>query len=96
MRYTLALTFAIFALISNVSAVSESDVNDDPHVAADIRKQKEAAFRATYNEFDGQYHVDGSSYNKGDGIRVRGINKMAQMKKHHHHGKHHNKKSHKK
>jgi len=57
-----------------VSAVSESDVNEDPFVAADNKK---AAFNARFNTFDGLLHeTDGSSYNKGDGIEVRGVNKF--------------------
>ena len=63
---------------SSFVQIGKSDVNDDPHMAADARKVKTAAFKSKYNEFDGQIHeTDGSSYNKGDGVEVRGINKMA-------------------
>ena len=66
MRYTLALTFAVFALISNVAAVTESDVNENPYTAAYTKSE---AYKAKFNVFDGQIHeTDGSSYNKGDGI----------------------------
>ena len=133
MRQTIALSYAVLALISNVSAVSlnqeitafdnnngfmrtiqkkefgtekrESDENDNPilhdrakelkaiDAAAKIaheeaaKKQQEAAkkaheeaeFRRKFNPFDGLIHEDdGSSWNKGDGVSVRGVNKFSQ------------------
>ena len=48
-------------------------------VAAAAKKALEdAELKRKFNPFDGQYHEDdGTSWNKGDGVQVRGVNKFS-------------------
>jgi len=45
--------------------------------AAAKKAHEEAEWKRKFNPFDGLVHEDdGSSWNKGDGVQVRGVNKF--------------------
>ena len=79
---------------------AQSDANDSANAidaankasaqaAAAKKAFEESEYTRKFNPFDGLIHEDdGSSYNKGDGLKVGGVNKFLKVKnqshKHHH------------
>jgi hypothetical protein len=59
-------------------AVKEEAVKAAKVAAAAKKAFEEAELKRKFNPFDGQYHEDdGTSWNKGDGVQVRGVNKFS-------------------